>query len=125
MSNPETVLQSRIVDALGCLPGLIVMRNAQLKRKIEGQWVYAGLGPGSADLIICAFGLFVGMEVKTPTGKQSPDQIEWEQRITRWGGGQYVLVRSVQDALSWYADLQSRLHDPGTQTIPGRAANKI
>ena len=41
-------------------------------------------------------GIFTGFEVKTPRGRQSPDQILFEKRCKR-AGGRYYVVRSVED----------------------------
>lgn len=55
-----------------------------------------GLGPGSADIIACIHGHFVGIECKTGTGRQEPDQRAW-QRAHESCGGMYWIVRSVED----------------------------
>jgi hypothetical protein len=54
------------------------------------------VGRGVPDIIVIFHGLFVGLEVKSPTGKQSDDQKEFERKITR-AGGFYHVVRSVED----------------------------
>lgn len=57
--------------------------------------------PGSADIIaVMAPGLFVGIEVKTPEGKQSPGQKAWAKRVENLGG-LYWLVRSVEDVIDY------------------------
>lgn len=61
---------------------------------------------GSSDIIgLLRGGRFLGIEVKTPTGRQSPEQVKFENMIRRMGG-LYVLARSVDDvweALREYA----------------------
>jgi hypothetical protein len=52
--------------------------------------------PGLPDLCVIYKGQFYGLEVKTPTGKMSPNQKEAEARITA-AGGQYRVVRDVSD----------------------------
>lgn len=85
--------------------GMAWMRN--------GAPVKFGVGsPGGADLVgvfRCGDGrgLAVYVEIKTPTGRQSPEQRTYEQKITRYGAV-YVLLRSVEDALAWRADLRRR-----------------
>lgn len=54
---------------------------------------------GLPDLIVCHNGQFVGLEVKTPTGRVSAVQVRVMQLIRRSGGTAEV-VRSVDDALA-------------------------
>lgn len=54
--------------------------------------------PGSADIIGVAQGRFVAIEVKYGRGQQSELQREFQQHIERCGGN-YILARSVDDAL--------------------------
>lgn len=56
-----------------------------------------GVIAGVADLMILWGGRLICMEVKTPKGKQSKSQKDWEQTITA-AGGLYRVVRSVDDA---------------------------
>lgn len=60
-----------------------------------------GLGIGSADLVglVHGTGRFVGVEVKTPSGRLSPEQRLWGDVVERHGG-LYVVARSVDDALA-------------------------
>lgn len=55
--------------------------------------------PGVADLVCLKAGKLVALEVKSPTGKQRPEQKEFEDNIKR-NGGEYHLVRSVQDVIN-------------------------
>jgi hypothetical protein len=48
------------------------------------------------DILAVINGQFVGFEVKTPRGKQSPDQLIFQRRLER-NGGKYHLVRSLED----------------------------
>lgn len=54
---------------------------------------------GSPDVLGCYRGRFVGIEVKTATGRQSDHQKTF-QRVFERSGGIYILARSVQDALA-------------------------
>lgn len=38
----------------------------------------------------------IGLEIKTPKGKQSPEQILFQKRLER-SGGEYYVLRSVED----------------------------
>lgn len=69
--------------------------RGETRRRIKGA------KKGTADYIVIqtgqtvdAFVMFI--EVKSSTGKQSPDQIEFEQMITKFNC-QYAIVRSVDE----------------------------
>jgi hypothetical protein len=63
-------------------------------------WLTYGLAVGSADLIgLVEGGRFVSLEVKTPSGVQSPEQIAWGRMVERLGGI-HAVVRSIDDARS-------------------------
>jgi hypothetical protein len=84
-------------------PGDVVVRNARP--------LHAGLCTGSSDLIgirpitITAdmigktIGVFVALEVKTPKGKPTDEQINFIQRVRDLGGFAGV-ARSVEEALN-------------------------
>lgn len=55
-----------------------------------------GSKPGDPDLIVCLKGNFVGVEVKTASGRQSPIQKKREEEI-KSSGGRYVVVRTMKD----------------------------
>lgn len=61
--------------------------------------LHAGLCVGSSDIIgITQDGRFLAVEVKTPTGRVTEDQIRFIDAIRRKGGVAGV-ARSVEDAL--------------------------
>lgn len=72
----------------------------------QNQYQLIGIGvlAGVSDLIIAhsysqhRAAIHIYMEVKTPTGTQSPAQVKFEQRIKALGYD-YVLVRSKEDAM--------------------------
>jgi len=89
MSQPESRLQRKIQDALK-LEGYFVF-------KVHGsEYMMAGL----PDLIVCARGLFIGLEVKLPStrGDVSPRQSVVHSQINNAGGIARV-VCSPQEAL--------------------------
>jgi len=52
---------------------------------------------GAPDIIMCLkCGLFVGIEVKSDKGRQSPEQKQVEEFITKLGG-HYILARGIED----------------------------
>tara|TARA_E500000178_G_C16981491_1_gene736011 strand:+ start:492 stop:839 length:348 start_codon:yes stop_codon:yes gene_type:complete len=53
---------------------------------------------GMADICLIFRGLSVWMEVKNSTGRQSPNQKEFQRQVEA-AGGFYFLVRSVEDAV--------------------------
>lgn len=55
-----------------------------------------GSKPGDPDLIACIKGHFVGIEVKTAGGRQSPIQKKREEEINA-SGGRYVVVRKMEE----------------------------
>lgn len=104
----ESQLQDRVRLILGADPAGVWWRNNTGVAEIRGHRVRYGVGnPGGADLIGLFRGVFVAVEIKTPTGRQSPDQIKW-QRLVESKGGLYVIVRSEQDARDLLADLHHR-----------------
>lgn len=52
--------------------------------------------PGQPDIFLILNGRFVGVEVKTKTGRQSEAQKNWQRNCER-AGGIYILARSVDD----------------------------
>lgn len=56
-----------------------------------------GLTPGVADLVICADnGRVLFVEMKTSKGKQSPNQKEFESKVSELGF-KYIICRSTDD----------------------------
>ena len=103
-TTPEGKIQSKIMELL-VKQGLFAFRvnNAPVwdrhlnsgygSYRTQGKWAM----PGLSDVIVVHNGLFIGCEIKTPTGKLSADQILFKRRLERVGGRYYVL-RSVEDA---------------------------
>ena len=116
----ESDIQRSVRLALGTKPRLLLMRNnVGHVRYMTASGAFHefdyGLGKGSADLIGCLagcacphcgqsipWGRFIAFEVKRPNAKQTPDQVQWEQRL-RYNGGMYQVVHSVDEAESAHA----------------------
>lgn len=64
-----------------------------------------GLRAGAPDLVMLIGGYFVGLEVKTPTGRLQPTQAAAAEKI-RAAGGIYQVVRSVDDVEALLAHLE-------------------
>ena len=112
MANAETTLQQQIRLALGMHPDTRLFRNqvGSLPDPRTGRLVTFGLAHGSADLIGWRtvmitpdmvgqqLAVFTSIEVKTPTGRVSPQQQAW-LAVVQGAGGLAGIARSVPDAL--------------------------
>lgn len=58
---------------------------------------------GVPDISVFYKGFYLGLEVKTPDGKQSESQIEFEKYLEEKGQCPYRVVRSVDDAERIYS----------------------
>jgi hypothetical protein len=106
----EAAIQQDIRLALGSHPGIRAFRNncGAYKDPRSGRVIRYGLHTGSADLIGWQsvviteamvgqrFARFVSIEVKTPTGRLSPEQETWQAAVQK-AGGIAVVARSVDD----------------------------
>lgn len=71
--------------------------NVGRVRTADGKWFDTGLPEGFPDLLILDNnGKVIFCEVKTPTGKQKPDQIRFMNTV-RQRGFTYIVARSVED----------------------------
>lgn len=66
-------------------------------RTQEGRYFKTGK-KGAPDLIVCFQGHFIGLEVKTPTGKQTNVQ-KAAQSVIEQSGGKYYIVRSIEEVI--------------------------
>ena len=111
--NPETKLQRRIMLAISDAgytvwrnetgqfwTGQVIHRDATTVTLANARMVPCGLCPGSHDLIgIADGGVFASLEVKTSTGRLSPQQQTFGDHVTRLGGIAGV-ARSPDEALA-------------------------
>lgn len=94
----EAELMNQILLAFGARPDLKIWRsNVLVARDRTGRVVRAGI-KGQADIsgILAPQGRRVEIEVKTATGRQRPEQKNWQAMIEAMGGI-YVVARSVED----------------------------
>lgn len=97
--------------------GLVrVFLNAQYSGPARGGYTRAGLGTGTADLVgyVLGSGRFFALEIKTSTGKPSPEQVAWIDQTNR-EGGYAAIARTPEEAcehakkaaldLSWFKRL--------------------
>jgi hypothetical protein len=54
---------------------------------------------GVPDIILIKDGQFIGLEVKQPKGRMSPDQLSFARKAVE-AGAQYHVVRSIDDIIS-------------------------
>lgn len=57
--------------------------------------------PGTPDIIVCydvcGIGVFIGLEVKSEHGRQSRDQVDFEEKLHHRAKGLYFIVKSIPD----------------------------
>lgn len=97
----ETQISTAVREALLATGKVLLWRsNTGRLQDRTGRWITYGLGVGGADLvgILRGSGRFVAWEVKTPTGKLSPEQKAWHYAVANAGGAVFV-ARSVDEAL--------------------------
>lgn len=107
MQNPETKIQNRIMMDMS-KKGYLVWRNqVGLFKTMDGRTVNIGI-KGSSDLMAVkptvitpdmvgqTLAVFVAVEVKTATGRQSEPQKKWQKAVEKLGV-KYILARSEND----------------------------
>jgi hypothetical protein len=92
----ERDVQNQIIRMFGSRSDMRIWRANTGVARHQTRTVRCGV-PGQADLTgILPGGTRLEIEVKSPTGHQSPKQRNYEAMIRRFGGV-YVLARSVDD----------------------------
>jgi len=107
VQNPETKIQNRIMMDMS-EKGYLVWRNqVGLFKTLDGRTVNIGI-KGSSDLMAVkptvitpemvgqTLAVFVAVEVKTSTGRQSEPQKKWQKAVEKMGV-KYILARSEND----------------------------
>ena len=106
----EQALQQRILLALGRGATRLWRNNTGMLRDQQGRPVRFGLCEGSADLIGYhsvtitpdmvgqRLAVFTAVEVKTPTGRPTPEQTAFLKHIQD-AGGRAGIARSIDDAV--------------------------
>lgn len=78
------------------LRGLLCYNLNNSKNKIDGNLNKAmGLQKGRSDMVFYYHGTAYMLEFKTPYGNQSPEQLNWMEKVER-EGFQYHLIRSLE-----------------------------
>ena len=95
----EAMIQRAVLDYLiwySKSHKIYFFRSAAGMVKTEQGRVFKTGKPGTPDISVCAWGQYVGIEVKTKSGRQSALQKQAEDEIVA-AGGRYELVRSLED----------------------------
>ena len=92
----EKELQNEILRTFGTIPRMRIWRANTGVAQIDKRFIRFGI-PGQADLTgILPDGRRLEIEAKSPTGRQSDDQKNFQRMIEKFDGV-YVLARSVDD----------------------------
>jgi len=95
----EAQISDAIRLALGSDPTLVLWRNnVGIAEHWNGKSVSVvkyGLANGSADFVgvLMPAGRFVALEVKTPTGRATAEQLQWLALVRRFGGFACIVRR--------------------------------
>lgn len=97
----ESEIQRSILDnlrwrgilAFRCQPAPVPVRKGNA---IVGFRRADAFNVGMPDIVCIIRGRFVGIEVKSESGRQRPEQRVWQERIVK-AGGVYMLARSWED----------------------------
>jgi penicillin-binding protein-related factor A (putative recombinase) len=98
----EKWIESQILHYLG-LKGIFAWKAKTVGTYDPTKKVFrknAGYMKGVADILGIWRGKLLAIEVKTPTGKLSPEQKQFLSRVQEEGGIAFV-ARSVEDVKSW------------------------
>jgi hypothetical protein len=93
----EAQTQFEILKAWGSHPRLRIWRQNVGAAMVNGRLVRFGQ-PGCPDIlgVMSPSGRLIGVEVKSATGRQSPEQKRFEEMF-RSKGAIYILARSLED----------------------------
>lgn len=92
----ESYIQNQIRCALSKY-GVVIRMNTGNVQTQSGTYIRCGV-KGMSDLLFVGRGYIAWIEVKTPTGKPSPEQIKFINRM-RQLGHRAGIARSVEEAL--------------------------
>ena len=118
LNNPETIKVKESDIQKECLQMLQILENqgkiyfircnvfsGKIKRANGTDGFIRQAKAGAPDIIICVDGLFVGLEIKTESGKQSDLQKAAQLKIEK-SGGKYFIIRSVRDLIYVFQNLE-------------------
>lgn len=95
----ESDLQRLIMLKVSELGHRVLRNNVGVLQDKRGQYVRYGLGTGSSDLVgFTNTGRFLAIEIKTATGRATPEQQNFIDQVNKVGGLAFI-ARSVQDVV--------------------------
>lgn len=97
--SQEHDIQNAIRLKLSELGYAVFRINSGKVRMADGRWFDTGVPKGFSDLIACKGGKIYFLEVKTETGKASPEQLNFLAVMRDRYGCVAEIVRSVDDAV--------------------------
>jgi len=111
VARPEDILQKAVCDYLDrCLPSACywcaipngaVLAGGKKERGMQMNKLKAtGLKPGAPDLFVIYNGRFIGIELKSSSGRTNDNQKRASDQITV-AGGLYSICRSVDEVESF------------------------
>jgi len=126
--TPEADLQRAVVSALRfALPKGAILHHCANEvtqpgpRGARRQAILVGMGVhrGFADLMVLSGGRVLFLELKSPRGRLSPEQVAFRDAVQAQGFG-WALVRSLDDALGALADhgITTRVAAPVRRAAP-------
>ena len=88
MRNAETNIQNKIMIELSAAGWMVWRNNTGSFRAMNdpNRIIKVGQVGITADMVGQTVGVCVGIEVKTATGKQRPEQKRWQEVFERHGG---------------------------------------
>lgn len=102
--NSEHDIQNSIRLKLSELGYAVFRINSGKIRMLDGRWFDTGVPKGFSDLIAVKGGRIFFLEVKTETGKASPEQIKFLATMRDRYGCVAGIVRSVEEAVELVAN---------------------
>lgn len=95
-----------ILNALR-LQGACAWRQHSGTVKVRGGYMHSGeKGLPDVGCIVPPRGRYLGLEVKTKTGKVSEDQVKWAEEAAVFGA-RVAVVRSAQEAVDVYLSMRA------------------
>lgn len=99
----RTILENEVIKAIRTFldyKKVLYFRVNNIPIPLKGGGFRRFTGKKGAPDLVCVVepGLFVGIEVKRPGGKLSPDQIQFQKEVQA-KGGIYICVSSVSELL--------------------------
>ena len=96
MKISEKHIQKTILDYLAFKKIFHYRQNSGAFKTESGGYMRTASVSGLPDIVAIKDGIYIGLEVKTATGRQSEEQREIQNRVTA-AGGLYFVVRSLDD----------------------------